>query len=460
RVSDKIVCRAYITDGSANVFIGGAAVQTNSFMPEGIFEEVVELVENGATLVLGAGEIVVGGLYNSAVRIGAGLASIPYMLDSVDAAVGVQKEIAEGLNYNFRSDGAKQIGEALKPVGAYVQEKITATRDFSEEHIGLGATAIVFGGVEAGVEIVGVVTGGKVLKSFIDVPNAASLADAQAAALLKVTKEAHVIYAKEIPLATRLTQEIAGPDAIVSARAKEAGSAANRLQRALDNKWASEISTAEAAIDNLWDAVGTRAVLKNPTPKNMDTLVDNLDAAIRNGDLEVPRVNSLVGKDGIPYLTTGHLAQLKDAAESVGKKIDTKMVEYDSGYTAGMVYVKYPSGVRGEIQLMGPKVLAVADAEHIPYDAFLNKPYAGGFTPDTLPQASLILDPLRDSAKNLSKAEQQIYRDYLKDHYTNARMVESGQTPSPVTLPREVPDNLAVENLIKANQELKILKQR
>ncbi|WP_223164916.1 hypothetical protein, partial [Massilia mucilaginosa] len=170
RVSDKIVCRAYITDGSANVFIGGAAVQTNSFMPEGIFEEVVELVENGATLVLGAGEIVVGGFYNSVVRIGAGLASIPYMLDSVDAAVGVQKEIAEGLNYNFRSDGAKQIGEALKPVGAYVQEKITVAKDFSEEHIGLGATAVVFGSAEAVVEIAGVVSGGKVVKSFIDFP--------------------------------------------------------------------------------------------------------------------------------------------------------------------------------------------------------------------------------------------------------------------------------------------------
>ncbi|MFB9240533.1 hypothetical protein IV454_25200 [Massilia antarctica] len=190
----------------------------------------------------------------------------------------------------------------------------------------------------------------------------------------------------------------------------------------------------------------------------MNTLVDNLDAAIRNGDLEVTRVNSLVGKDGTPYLTKGYLAQLKDAAASVGKTMDAQMVEYDSGYTAGMVYVKYPSGVRGEMQLMGPKVLAVADAEHIPYDAFLNKPYAGAFPPETLPQASAILDPLRNSAQNLSKADQQVYRDYLKDHYTNARRIESGEVAPPVTLPRGIPENLTVENLVKANKELKLLK--
>ncbi|NHZ94487.1 PAAR domain-containing protein [Massilia sp. CCM 8734] len=189
RVSDQIVCRAYITNGSGNVYIGGAAVQTNAFMPEGILDEALQMVENGATLALGAGEIVVGGLYNYVVRLGAGLASIPYMLDSVDAAVGVQKEIAEGLNYNFRSDGAKQIGEALKPVGDFVQENVTAARDFSEENIGLGATAIVFGGVEAGAEILGVVTGGRTLKSLIDFPlsgaktilrSAGDLADAPA----------------------------------------------------------------------------------------------------------------------------------------------------------------------------------------------------------------------------------------------------------------------------------------
>lgn len=174
RVNDQIVCRAYITNGSANVFIGGGGMQTNAFMPEGlasdILGEALEIAQNGATLVLGAGEIVVGGLYNSVVRIGAGLASIPYVIDSADAAVGVQKEIAERLNYNFKSDGAKQIGEALKPVGEAVQSGIAKARDYSEEKIGLGATAIAFGTVEAGVEIAGVVTGGKALKTFVDLP--------------------------------------------------------------------------------------------------------------------------------------------------------------------------------------------------------------------------------------------------------------------------------------------------
>jgi len=105
RVSDKIACSAFILAGSGNVFIGGGAVQTDPIRPEGPIPPAIEhallVAETGAVLALGMGEIFLGGLYNSAVRIGAGVASIPYLLHSVDAAVGVQRALADRLNYDL-----------------------------------------------------------------------------------------------------------------------------------------------------------------------------------------------------------------------------------------------------------------------------------------------------------------------------------------------------------------------
>lgn len=56
RVSDKIACGAFITDGSPNVFIGGGAVQTDPVTPEGYIaldvSEALTMVEAGAAAVL------------------------------------------------------------------------------------------------------------------------------------------------------------------------------------------------------------------------------------------------------------------------------------------------------------------------------------------------------------------------------------------------------------------------
>lgn len=153
---------------------------------------------------------------------------------------------------------------------------------------------------------------------------------------------------------------------------------------------------------------------------------DSRSSSIAKGDIEVTRVNSLVGKDGVPYLTQAHLDSFKKVSESVNRNMDTRMVEYDSGYTAGMVYVKYPSGVRGEIQIVGEKVLDIANAEHIPYDAFLGKPYAGAFPKENLGKASEILDPIRTAATSLDEVQKAKYLGYLNSQYTRARQIEQG----------------------------------
>ena len=276
--------------------------------------------------------------------------------------------------------------------------------------------------------------------------------------LVDIAKEAYARYSPELDSAKAFTSDLAGEDGVVSGRAKEPLSAANRLQRAIDNGWTGSINTPEAAIDNLWDALGTRVVFNNPTEATMGKFVDNLSNSIINGDVDVTKVNNLVGKGGLPYFTDSHLAQLQDAADSVGKSFDVRTTPYDSGYTAGMVYVKYPSGVRGEIQVMGTKVEDLSAAEHIPYDAFLNKPYEGGFPSEALPEVAAKLDPVRQVAQQLSEAQRVDYNSYLTQSYTSARQVEMGLPSSPVALPDGIPGVLSTTNLLDLNEQLTLLK--
>lgn len=111
---------------------------------------------------VGGAEAVLSGAYNYGVRLAGGLASIPYLLDSVDAAVAVQEGFAERYNYNVRSQGAQAIGTALQPVGQYVQNNIlNPLRNYSEARIGDAATTALFSGARAAAEIGGVlITGG------------------------------------------------------------------------------------------------------------------------------------------------------------------------------------------------------------------------------------------------------------------------------------------------------------
>ena len=277
--------------------------------------------------------------------------------------------------------------------------------------------------------------------------------------LHSLTESAFNIYSLELPYAVDLTKSLIGSDSIVTGRAKEVGSATNRLQRALDNGWTDEINTPEQAIDNLWDAVGTRIVIEDPTPQNIDNLVNNLCDAMCQGKINITKVNSLVGENGVPYLTNNHLLQFDEVANSLDHSVVTKMISYDSGYTAGMVYIRYPSGVRGELQILGPNVLEISNAEHLPYDAFLNKPYAGAFPESNLRLASNQLDPIRTAAQALTPTQKDIYLDYLNKNYINARLLETGQPVNPIELPTELPDVLRLEHLIDVNKRLDDLKK-
>lgn len=125
--------------------------------------------------VVGGLELLLGGAYNSVLSIGGGAASLLYSADSVGAAVGVQEAIKERIGYEMQSSGALAIGQALQPLGNWVQDNVfTPARITSENAIGDGATTFLSVGIQAGLEIVGVAYGGKVLQNTLNAGSSAS----------------------------------------------------------------------------------------------------------------------------------------------------------------------------------------------------------------------------------------------------------------------------------------------
>lgn len=289
-------------------------------------------------------------------------------------------------------------------------------------------------------------------------PQAASSIPESGAAYLHLAKEAYPVYSRQLGKAMDTLSDIVGDLGTVAGRAKSPESAANRLQRSVDN-YGAQIDTVDDAVKNLYDAVGTRVTLHDASSGSVDQLVSRLADAIKSGQLKITRVNSLTGEDGIPYLTDAHLETLQRAAASVNKPLITTQKPYDTGYTIGAMYVEYPNGVKGEIQIIGEEVSKVANAEHVVYDAFLNKPYAGGFSENELRQAQAVLDPIRKAAQSLNPSQKEQYNSYLNSVYKNARSIESGQPSSNVPLPEGISGELGIDNLNRAVEIIASLKK-
>lgn len=130
-----------------------------------------------SSYALGGAEIVGSGIWNSGVGIVGGAGSLPYLYFGVDASVGVQESFNERWSWTPQTEGANAImNNVLAPVGSWMGGYIDGARDYSESRIGLGGTALLFGTVDAGLQIGGLLTGTKTLQSgFKTATNSVSL---------------------------------------------------------------------------------------------------------------------------------------------------------------------------------------------------------------------------------------------------------------------------------------------
>jgi phage tail protein X len=162
--------------GPAAIDYGNAAVAMDGAVSSGDSGEFMNRLRNAP---LGVAETLYSGLHNSAVRIAGGAASLPFAIyDGVEAAVtgragslsealevaantgvGVQEGFRERYGYRTTSEGAADIARTLQPVGEAIHGVVQGARNQSEALIGDGATTVLFGTMQAGLEIVGTVAG-------------------------------------------------------------------------------------------------------------------------------------------------------------------------------------------------------------------------------------------------------------------------------------------------------------
>lgn len=287
------------------------------------------------------------------------------------------------------------------------------------------------------------------------------LVQVKGAMRLHFAEQAHGIYAGMLDEAVQVTKDVFSGLGKVDGRAKNPESAANRLSRAVEEGWTPEITSTTAAIDNLWDAIGTRLVLTDASPTAIDKVVSRLVTAMETGEMEVTMVNRLAGEGGRHYFTKAHLEQLENAGEAVGSNIKVGTKTYETGYTVVTVFLKYANGVRGELQIIGREALAIANAEHLPYDAILGKPhYLGQYPKAARPEVSRLVGKIEKAATNLDEAGQAKYYDYLNQSYIKAREAEIGSEVGSAALPEGISKVLSVENLIAVEKRLSELKKK
>jgi LysM repeat protein len=131
----------------------------------GFFSRLASDVESGLAAfgkyAVGSTELVLSGVYNEAVRIVGGLASIPVAaFDSVDDAVALQQSIKNTIGYTPQTEGALAIESALQPVGQFLDKKaFTPLHNLSETYLGDGLTTLLSGTAQFVAESAGVASG-------------------------------------------------------------------------------------------------------------------------------------------------------------------------------------------------------------------------------------------------------------------------------------------------------------
>jgi hypothetical protein len=281
--------------------------------------------------------------------------------------------------------------------------------------------------------------------------------------LVSLTQKAFEKYSGTLGEAKALLQSILGQFGEVMGRAKDAISAANRLQRAIDN-FGAQVTDVDSAIANIWDAIGTRVVVGNATPEVMAQTVAKLAEAVKSGQLKITSINNLHGADAKPYFTADQIAALAaEAAAANGKEITTNSSKVMAGgFTSVCIYVEYANGVKGEIQIIGEQAMKIANVEHLPYDVGLGKPLVRGIDSSLQGELNAITGPLEAAVKavNADPALKAAYEKYLSEMYAYARNVEMGLEANPPTLPAGIDQSLSVEGLQKIQAAIDAIKAK
>lgn len=205
------------------------------------------------------------------------------------------------------------------------------------------------------------------------------------------------------------------------------------------------------------DLVGTRLVVEDPVPENINKIVDSLTKAIKDDKIVVTEIKNYRGPESENgfYFNKEQIIKLKEATESKGRTLktlsDSKTIK-DSGYCAVQIKIKHKSGSWGELQIRGSHVDDVANWEHITYDLRKGKDLTKGSS-----ELGKLLYPLKKAINNLSESQYSSYEKYISKLYKHARDQELGIIYEEPKLPEGFDEILSAKNLRKLFEDTKAI---
>lgn len=232
---------------------------------------------------------------------------------------------------------------------------------------------------------------------------------------------------------------------LINGRPKGIASILDKLVRKV-NKGKS-IDGVGKARGEIGDLIGTRLVLDDPTPAQIDLVVSSLTRAIRNKQITITEISNYRGPSGRAYFTDEHMQMLHMAAHESGQEIiflEAPQLVKPSGYTTIQMNVRHRSSALGEFQIRGRHINRLAEIEHIPYDLRQGKDLSRGIT-----RLAEIFQPVRDAVKSLAQEQYAAYMDYLASYYLHLRHLELGLPTTRPALPNGVHSILEIESLAR-----------
>lgn len=249
-----------------------------------------------------------------------------------------------------------------------------------------------------------------------------------------------------------------GDEHTVKGRAKTTASTISKLFR-LAGKHKIPL---QQVMPQLKDAIGVRVILKNGNDTEMDEVINKLATAVKNNELRILEVENYRGKSGIPYLSDHQFEKLSEATKLSQEHPAARGPEEikKSGYTCVQMIVEFKNGVIGELQIRGPQVHRIAQAEHLAYDLRRSK---GNSIPASYPEHIRIkMEKLKTILTGFNSEQHADYLDYLTKQYNHGRAMEIGidmpEQPLPDSL-RDYPE-LDMQNLITLQAEIDAIQSR
>lgn len=213
------------------------------------------------------------------------------------------------------------------------------------------------------------------------------------------------------------------------------------------------ISSKKDAIERIHDIVGVRILVSNSDKKSGEYVADKLFKAVKNGwikisEIEIYRNPVLNPPEKYDYISEKRLDEIAAVAKKKAKQFSYSTSKTDFGYSAVHIGVDLPGGIKGEIQILSPKVAAFKEIEDICYKGLSGKGLPTGY--GKLRQAFAKIDP------EINKDGYDEFAAYTRQAYAYERTKRSKDKGPFLSLPEgsKIPPRLDFNNIAKMKEEI------